>query len=407
MARESHVFTAGFSPDPDFDFELRCVLGQAFAGGADVGEVLAAVEGVKKGDHEAWAGAWSTLAERVAGIAARSAAAGDDVSAASAYLRASQYSGVAVNALSALGAADRLLPAFRAQQEAWERFTELVDCEVTRLDIPYESSSLPAWLFRSGGSGHAHPLLVCVNGSDGSLAALWGSAISGGLRRGYDVLVFDGPGQQSMLFEHGTAFRPDWEAVVTPVLDAVLTDDRVDPARLALYGVSQAGYWVPRVLAFEHRFAAAIADPGVVDVSTSWTAHLPKSLLALLEKGDDEKFDREMALGLRLSHTSARQWGFRARPYGGLGYAATVRAVQAYRIDEEIAARIATPLFISSPEGEQFWPGQSERLAELVGERATLVPFTAAEGASLHCQPLARGLTEQRMFDWLGERLGV
>ena len=31
---------------------------------------------------------------------------------------------------------------------------------------------------------------------------------------------------------------------------------------LALYGISQAGYWVPRALAFEHRIAAAVADPG-------------------------------------------------------------------------------------------------------------------------------------------------
>jgi hypothetical protein len=248
-----------------------------------------------------------------------------------------------------------------------------------------------------------------VNGSDGSLAALWGDAVSGGLRRGYDVLVFDGPGQQSMLFEHGMPFRPDWEAVLTPVLDAVLGDPRIDDARVALYGVSQAGYWVPRALAFEHRFTAAVADPGVVDVSTSWTAHLPASLTKLLDSaqaGDDEKFDREMAMGLKLSRGNARVWNFRARPYGGLGYAATLRAVRRYRLDAETAALIRTPLLITSPEREQFWPGQSEQLAELAPEVSTLVPFTAAEGADLHCQPLARGLTEQRMFDWLDDRLG-
>ena len=32
-------------------------------------------------------------------------------------------------------------------------------------------------------------------------------------------------------------------------------------------------------------------------------------------------------------------------------------------------------------------------------------PFTQAEGASYHCQPLARELTEQRMFDWLDEHV--
>jgi hypothetical protein len=36
-------------------------------------------------------------------------------------------------------------------------------------------------------------------------------------------------------------------------------------------------------LAFEHRVVAAVADPGVVDVSTSWAAALPKELLQLVD----------------------------------------------------------------------------------------------------------------------------
>ena len=34
--------------------------------------------------------------------------------------------------------------------------------------------------------------------------------------RGYNALTFDGPGQQSMLFDQGIPFRPDWEHVITP-----------------------------------------------------------------------------------------------------------------------------------------------------------------------------------------------
>jgi hypothetical protein len=33
------------------------------------------------------------------------------------------------------------------------------------------------------------------------------------------------------------------------------------------------------------------------------------------------------------------------------------------------------------------------------------VRFSAAEGADRHCQPMGRALTEQRMFDWLDDRL--
>jgi len=34
-----------------------------------------------------------------------------------------------------------------------------------------------------------------------------------------------------------------------------------------------------------------------------------------------------------------------------------------------------------------------------------LMPFTASEGADRHCEPMARSLLEQRMFDWLDETL--
>ena len=44
-------------------------------------------------------------------------------------------------------------------------------------------------------------------------------------------------------------------------MDHLLTRPEVDAGKIALLGVSQAGYWVPRSVAFEHRIAAAVADP--------------------------------------------------------------------------------------------------------------------------------------------------
>lgn len=71
----------------------------------------------------------------------------------------------------------------------------------------------------------------------------------------------------------------------------------------------------------------------------------------------------------------------------------------------EVADRIRTPMFITDPENEQFWPGQASKLAGMLPGEKVLSAFTAAEGANFHCQPLARTLTEQRMFDWLDEVL--
>jgi hypothetical protein len=65
------------------------------------------------------------------------------------------------------------------------------------------------------------------------------------------------------------------------------------------------------------------------------------------------------------------------------------------------------PILICDPEGELFWPGESQQLYDAVGsENKVLANFTAAEGADLHCEPKAMGLRNQVVFDWLDETLG-
>ncbi|GAA1918437.1 alpha/beta fold hydrolase [Microbacterium aoyamense] len=403
---ETHGRTAitPFSHDPDFDFEIRSAIGHSTEGAAEIGEVLAATSGIRKGDHDAWFTAWHDLALRTLAIADDAAAHDHVVSASEAYLRASAYFGVAVNAASG-GEDDALVAStFAQQQAAWDAFVDHAPVAVDRVEIPYEGRTLPGWLFLSSTPAPHRATIVAVNGSDGSLAAMWASCVAPALRRGYNVLVFDGPGQQSQLFDKGTTFRPDWENVLTPVFDAVSRMPGVDPDRIAVYGISQGGYWVARAIAFEHRFVAAITDPGIVDVSTSWTSQVPKSLLRALDAGDTAKFDQEMAFGMRFSPETARRWRFRARPYGTKGFAETVEAVRAYTV-ADVAHEIATPLLILSPEGEQFWPGQSARLASLTPDFSTVIDFTTTEGADGHCEPLARTRTAQRMLDWLDDRL--
>lgn len=399
------VFETGFYGE-DFDFDVRIQLGMAPYGGADAGEVLRTIVDVRDGDHEAWFSAWSGLGTRLRIQADASDAAGRRVSAASAYLRCANAFAVAVNAASSLGDDARLRDAFRLHRGAWDAFVDRAPYRAERIEVPYAETTMPGYFFAASDGSEPRPTLILVNGSDGAISGMWATGGLGGLRRGYHVFMFDGPGQQSMLFDRGVPFRHDWEAVLTPVVDTLVARTDVDADRLAAYGISQAGYWLPRALAFEHRLAAAVADPGVVDVSQSWLAHFPKSELALVEKGEREKFDHGMQLAMHYSASVSRLWKFRARPYGKESPYDTIVEMMKYRLSDEDAARITTPLLVTSPEKEQFWPGQSERLAAMVPD-ATLLPFTADEGADYHCQPLARLLTDERMFDWLDARLGL
>jgi len=55
-----------------------------------------------------------------------------------------------------------------------------------------------------------------VDDIDGTMEELFFAGGLAALRRGYAVLLIDGPGQGGALIDQGLVFRPDWDAVVTP-----------------------------------------------------------------------------------------------------------------------------------------------------------------------------------------------
>jgi hypothetical protein len=392
-----------FFKHDDFEFMMELALGATYHRGADIGECLSTAARIKDGDAESWYSEWKSTGDRIAEAARGSEQAGRRVSAREAWLRAASYYDTATFFLDATDDPERMKPTWELHRAAWEGFARNHDPEIERASIPYENTELEGWLMRAGGPGEQRPLLILNNGSDGPISAMWLQGAAGGLARGYDCLTFDGPGQGAALWRQGLHFRPDWEAVITPVVDFALGLDGVDPERIALLGVSQGGYWVPRAVAFEHRIAAAVADPGVWDVGRSWHDHLPKSMEKQLAEGESDKFNRGMDWGTRFSKSTRGSLAFRMRPFGKETPFDVYKALEEYKMDG-VAERIECPILITDPENEQFWPGDPKQLYEAVATpeaSKALVPFTAAEGADGHCEPRALGVRDQRIFDWL------
>jgi hypothetical protein len=403
----SHQWSApgGFFADADFDYEARIMLGAAASGVGDVGLVLAALDRIADGDPQSWFNAWTATAADLAARGDDALRRGHLATASWAFLAAAEYYAKALVFVDGLADQSVLLPTFREHRGCWEKVVDAARGGYVRVPVPYEGTTLPGYLLRPDATGAARPTLVVTNGSDGSLPGLLGYGAKEALARGWNVFLYDGPGQQSMLFERGVPFRYDWEAVLTPVIDVLAARPDVDASALTGYGVSQGGYWIPRAVAFERRMVAAVADPGVVDVSAGWTAHLPEALLDLLDSGQKDAFNAAMARAQASGGPeAARRLAFRSKPYGVTDPFDLFTEVRKYQV-RDVAGQITTPLLILDPDDEQFFPGQPRQLYDLLPGEKAIIGFTRAQGANFHGQPTGRQLTHTQMLDWLADHL--
>jgi hypothetical protein len=395
----------GFFADADFDYEARIALGSTVSGIGDVGLVLATLDKITDGDPQSWFDSWTGVAADLAARGEQALGRGHLATARWALLSAAEHYAKALVFVDGLADQSVLLPTFRQGRACWEKVIDASADRFVRVRVPYEDTTLPGYLLRPDASGAARPTLVMTNGSDESLPGLFHSGAAEALARGWNVFVFDGPGQQSMLFERGVPFRYDWEAVLTPVIDVLAARPDVDASALTGYGVSQGGYWIPRAVAFERRMVAAVADPGVVDVSAGWTVHLPGALLGLLDSGQKDAFNAAMVKAQASADPkAARRLAFRSKPYGVTDPFDLFTEVRKYQV-RDVAAQITTPLLIMDPDDEQFFPGQPRELYDLLPGEKEIIGFTRAQGADFHCQPTGRQLTHTQMLDWLADHL--
>lgn len=395
--------------DEGFEFDRLLLLGGCYRRLADVGEILVTLDAIGDGDHEAWVREFAALGGRLRAQAEASESAGHMVSASSAYLRACTYYATASAHAPGTSDPERYHSLWESHRGCWDRAVATFDPPVEKVPVPYEDTELEGYFFHArpapgADPGAPRPLLILNNGSDGPVSDMWSSGAGAAIERGWHAFTFDGPGQGAALHRQSLYFRADWEAVIAPVVDYLVARSDVDASRIALAGVSQAGYWVPRALAFEHRIVAGVADPGVVRVGASWREHLPAPLAQLLDSGDREHFDEYMRAGLGSEPQALAELRWRMAPYGTDSFFDAYTAADAMALDADTLARIRCPVLIASPDHEQFWPGQSVEMDAAIAD-STLVEFTEAEGAAWHCEPAGRALREERICDWLAPLL--
>jgi hypothetical protein len=381
-------------------------------GGADYGEIVAVAEAIGDGDDSAFHQAWLAAGDRLAAAADAALAKGHRHSARDHYLRASAFYGASFHPLYGAPVDPRIPAVYRKQVAALDKGLGLGAHPVAPVRIPFGDTPMPAYFIPAEGmADQVRPLIIFNNGYDATITDMYFASAVAASRRGYHSLLFDGPGQGGMLYEHGVPLRPDWEVVIKAVVDHAETLPQVDAKRIALSGWSLGGHLAPRAASGEPRIAALIADPGTWSIADGFrrviqhSFGLPAEAVADLGTMAQPLMDKVDAV---VRGDAALRWKLVQRGFWVHG----VTDLRGYLASAELftmkgrAEFIRCPSLITQAENDML-AADAGTFFEALTCPKTLMRFTAAEGAGGHCEMGNRSLLNHRVLDWLDEQFDM
>ncbi|GBF66383.1 20-hydroxy-prefusarin hydrolase [Trichophyton mentagrophytes] len=398
------------SSDKSFHYELLRDLSLVPYEGSDVNEVLIAASEIKPGDFESYYTAFNKLATRVHQQAKAINITDHPISARNTFFKAATY----------YRSADFFLRGSRTDPRVyslWDKHLEAFNAAISLLPVPgqrvtlrargddlHSNFTIPIIFFGCGLPG-PRPTIIMGNGFDGAQEEMYHVLGKAALDRGINVITYEGPGQPTVRREQKLGFIPQWEKVVTPVVDYAITRSEVRADAIGLMGLSFGGFLAPRAAAVEHRLAAVLALDGIYDFGESNLKPFPPKLKELFKSGPENAklFDSILAEGLAEPSTetftkwAVQQglWSFNTEsPFEWLSQ------TQKYNMDG-FAQNITAQIFVGDAQNDQFFPGQARVLADKIGSKlATYHEFKTADGAGEHCSVGASVLANQVVLDW-------
>ncbi|KAF3062823.1 2,6-dihydropseudooxynicotine hydrolase [Daldinia childiae] len=390
------------SSDEDFHFEILRALALAPYQGSDVGEVLVAANHIIAGDFESYYNAFHSLADRVQNQASAIDSSRYPISARNAFFREATYYRSADFFLHGNWNDSRINMLWTKQLAAFDKAIALLPVPGERITLQGKGFQIPAIFFGSGQPGPRPTILMC-SGYDGSQEEMYHVIGEAALQRGINVITFEGPGQPTVRRQQNIGFIPEWEDVVSPIVDYAISRSDIDSKKIGLLGLSFGGYLAPRAAAFEHRLAAVIAFDGLYSFGQVIFDEFGPEMEALFRAGNSSAFDANIFALLAQPNgvpTSVRWgieqglWAFKeTSPF------AWATKVDKYRLDG-VVQNITTPVFVAEAQNDMFFKGQAKLLADKLGDLATYHMFESVDGAGEHCSLGAAVFSGQVILDW-------
>jgi pimeloyl-ACP methyl ester carboxylesterase len=132
-------------------------------------------------------------------------------------------------------------------------------------EINYQSGKLKALKMivpqetRSSNQKKARSFPIVLHGGGDSFIEEFFSTAFTIAQKGYDVIMFEGPGQGEPLHKYGLKMIPEWEKPLGAILDYFNLDD------ISLIGVSLGGYFACRAAAFDSRIKNVVLYDVIYD----------------------------------------------------------------------------------------------------------------------------------------------
>ncbi len=379
--------------DSDMDFTFgSLVLGATVNHGCEIGEAFRTAANIKDGDAASWQEEWAKTAALVAARGEQSLAGGHKVSARDQFQRASYYYRLAL--LAMLPADPRLKEYARKSRALLKKAGALFEPPLEYFEIPFEGTVLPGFFRKArkaAAGGKPAKTLIMIGGGETFAEDLFFYIAPQAYDRGYNFMTVDLPGQGLLPLE-GKIFRPDMQVPMKAVVDYALGRPEVDPPRLAVYGYSGGGGFVPQAAMHDPRLKAIVMNACVVDGRPLF-ATMP------VVKATAQEIAAWSSFHGNIVKTVCWRWGVPMDKPAGL-----VAANQGFRFDP---AKVAVPALVIVGEGE-YQSAEVKRqqqlcLENLPNPRKKLVVAPASEGAANHCVMENRSLMSQVVFDWLDE----
>jgi len=248
-------------PTDSFGRHVQRLAAQAQEGGGDLFDMARACSRIEPGDKQAWERVWLRLAEETAANARVALSAGRHSSAQQYFFCASQYyrmSDVFLDATQEPTRRER----FRSAQDSFRAAAKLHRPLIEVISVRCGSEEYDGYYCHpSNPTPGRQPAVFFMGGADSYAEEIYFNAHPF-IKRGLAVLLVDTPGRGSSMYLKGITTRPDYEIPGKACIDYLVSRPDVDAQRIGVVGLSMAGYYAPRVAAFDSRVKALVCWSG-------------------------------------------------------------------------------------------------------------------------------------------------